>query len=82
MGPRFIPDWLSQAAVLLIIMDVMLHPFTYGFRSRDFKKALSNMFKRKGKVIQQHTYLKLLFAQVKRKHVQTAKGCRLKITYV
>ena len=82
MGPRFIPDWFSQAVVLLIIMDVMLHPVTYGFRSRDFKTAFSKMFKRKRQVIQQHTCLKWQFTEVKRKHIQTAEGCRLKITYV
>ena len=82
MGPRFIPDWFSQAVVLLIIMDVMLHPVTYGFRSRDFKTAFSKMFKRKRKVIQHHTCLKWQLAEVKRKNMQTAEGCRLKITYV
>ena len=84
MGARFIPDWFSQAVVLLIIMDVMLHPVTYGFRSRDFKTAFSKMFKRKRKrkVIEQHTCLKRQFTEVKRKHIQTAEGCRLKITYV
>ena len=82
MGPRFIPDWFSQGVVLLIIMDVMMHPVTYGFRSRDFKTAFSNMFKCKRKVIEQHTCLKRQFTEEKRKHIQTAEGFRLKITYV
>ena len=82
MGPRFIPDWFSQGVVLLIIMDVMMHPVTYGFRSRDFKTAFSNMFKCERKVIEQHTCLKRQFTEEKRKHIQTAEGCRLKITYV
>ena len=81
MGPRFIPDWFSQGVVLLIIMDVMMHPVTYGFRSRDFKTAFSKVFKRKRKVIQRHICLKRQFTEVKRKHIQTAEGCRLK-TYV
>ena len=82
MDPRFIPDWFSQGVVLLIIMDVMMHPVTYGFRSSDFKTAFSNMFKCKRKVIEQHTCLKRQFTEEKRKHIQTAEGCRLKITYV